>query len=112
MGDANAALAVLRQASELDPSNKSVREEVTNGERLLKLFDEIEKAVTRADYRMVSGIRHSFRDISLIFCFIFQAIFYLDQALNQASGCRNLKITKAEYLVYLQKYGDAQEIVK
>ena len=54
LGDANAALAVLRQASELDPNNKAVRDEMGNAQALIKCCDEVEKAIARPDYRMVN----------------------------------------------------------
>ncbi|KAK7080725.1 DnaJ subfamily C member 7, partial [Halocaridina rubra] len=92
LGDANAALSVLRQASELEPNNRSIRDEMTNAQALLRCLDEVTKATGKGDYRT--------------------AIFHLDRALEQAVGCRNLKITKAEYLVFLQRFADAQEMVK
>lgn len=91
LGDANAALSVLRQAGELEPNNRSVRDEMNNAQALLRCIDEVNKATEKADYRT--------------------AIFHLDRALDQAVGCRSLKITKAEYLVFLQRFADAQEMV-
>lgn len=91
LGDANAALSVLRQAGELEPNNKAIRDEINNAQALIRCNDEIEKATTKGDYRT--------------------AIFHLDRALDLAVGCRSLKITKGEYLVFLQRYADAQEIV-
>nr|XP_053632479.1 uncharacterized protein LOC128688606 [Cherax quadricarinatus] len=91
LGDATAALSVLRQASELEPNNKAIREETTKAQSLIRCQEEVEKAKAKADYRT--------------------AIFHLDRALDQAVGCRSLKITKAEYLVFLQRYADAQEMV-
>ncbi|XP_071545032.1 uncharacterized protein [Panulirus ornatus] len=91
LGDATAALSVLRQAGEIEPNNRAIQEEVTKAQSLIRCQDEVAKATAKADYRT--------------------AIFHLDRALELAVGCRSLKITKAEYLVFLQRYGDAQEIV-
>nr|XP_045599987.1 dnaJ homolog subfamily C member 7-like [Procambarus clarkii] len=91
LGDATAALSVLRQANELEPNNKALREETSKAQSLVRCQEEVVKATAKADYRT--------------------AIFHLDRALDLAVGCRNLKITKAEYLVFLQRYADAQEMV-
>ncbi|MCL4123340.1 UNVERIFIED_CONTAM: hypothetical protein GTU68_002895, partial [Idotea baltica] len=91
LGDANAALSVLRQANELEPTSKLVRDEVANANALIRCGEEVEKATFKRDFRT--------------------AIYHLDRALELATGCRLLKIMKAEYLVYLQRYSDAQEIV-
>merc|ERR1739838_698748 len=91
LGDATAALSVLRQATEFEPSNRIVRDEINNGQALIRCQEEVTKAAEKQDYRT--------------------AIFHLDRALELAVGCRNLKINKAEYLVFLHRYSDAQEIV-
>jgi len=91
LGDAAAALSILRQASELEPSNRIVRDEITNAQALIRCKEEVAKASDKQDYRT--------------------AIFHLDRALELAVGCRDLKINKAEFLVFLHRYIDAQEIV-
>lgn len=54
LGDANAALSVLRQVAEFEPGNKSVRDEMINANALLRYGEEIEKATLKKDYRTVS----------------------------------------------------------
>lgn len=54
LGDATAAQSVLRQASELDPSNRAIREEAARAQSLLKCQDEVAKATGKAEYRTVS----------------------------------------------------------
>ncbi|KAK8379553.1 hypothetical protein O3P69_019468 [Scylla paramamosain] len=91
LGDATAALSVLREAGELEAGSKAVKDEVSRAQALIRYQDEIEKAFGKGDYRT--------------------AIFHLDRALEFAVGCRAMKIRKAEYLVMLQRYSEAQEMV-
>ncbi|KAL7641261.1 UNVERIFIED_CONTAM: hypothetical protein RMT77_008399 [Armadillidium vulgare] len=91
LGDANAALFVLRRADDLSPHNKSIHDTLANAQSLIKFYEEIEKSISKADFRT--------------------AIYYIDRAIDLASGCRSLKISKAEYLAHLQRYEEAQEIV-
>lgn len=91
LGDATAALSVLREAEELEAGSKAVKEEVVRANTLTRCIDETEKACGKGDYRT--------------------AIFHLDRALDLAVGCRGLKTRKAEYLVHLRRYADAQEMV-
>jgi hypothetical protein len=41
-----------------------------------------------------------------------QAVFHLDQALRYALGGLELRITKAEYLTFLGRASEAEDIVK
>ncbi|KAG0726465.1 DnaJ subfamily C member 7 [Chionoecetes opilio] len=92
LGDATAALSVLREAGEVGGGSQGgVREETARAMSLIKCQEEIEKAYGKEDYRT--------------------AIFHLDRALDLAVGCRAMKIRKAEYLVMLQRYAEAQEMV-
>lgn len=91
LGDATAALSVLRQAQEMDPHNRSIRDEMNNAQMLNDCLAEVDKLAAKTEYRT--------------------AIYHIDRALNHAVGCFSLKIRKAEYLVFLQRFGDAQEIV-
>lgn len=45
---------MLRQAGELEPNNKAIRDEINNAQALIRCNDEIEKATTKGDYRTVS----------------------------------------------------------
>ncbi|XP_045119494.1 uncharacterized protein LOC123509333 [Portunus trituberculatus] len=91
LGDATAALSVLREAGELEAGSKAVKDEIGRAQGLIKCQEEIEKAFNKGDYRT--------------------AIYHLDRALEYAVGCRAMKIMKAEYLVMLQRYAEAQEMV-
>lgn len=44
--------------------------------------------------------------------FLHQAVFHIDQALRYALGGLELRINKAEYLTYLGRLSDAEDIVK
>ena len=43
-------------------------------------------------------------------CTIFQALFCIDRSLSVALASRTLKVSRAEVLAYLGRYGEAQEI--
>ena len=43
-------------------------------------------------------------------CTIFQALFCIDRSLSVALASRTLKVSRAEALAYLGRYGEAQEI--
>lgn len=49
---------------------------------------------------------------SLLMTVCWQAVFHLDQALRFALGGQELRIAKAEYLTYLNRISDAEDIVK
>ena len=40
----------------------------------------------------------------------FQALYFLDRALEVATASRSLKLLRAECLAYLGRYGEAQEV--
>ena len=55
LGDANAALSVLRQAAELEAGSRAVRDETANAQALLRCTDETAIAKAKGDYRTVSN---------------------------------------------------------
>lgn len=91
LGDGGAALSVLRQAQELEPSNTALLQEVSSAQALQKCIEECAKAVEKKDYRT--------------------AVFHIDQALRYALGGLELRINKAEYLTFLGRLSDAEDIV-
>ena len=54
LGEANAALSILRQATELEPHDKNLIEETANAKLLLKCQEDIHKSTNKMDYRTVS----------------------------------------------------------
>lgn len=68
LGDATAALSVLRQAGDIEPNNRTIREEVTKAQSLVRCQDEVAKATAKADYRTVS--RNSYKKLKIFILLI------------------------------------------
>ncbi|XP_018015575.2 uncharacterized protein LOC108672429 isoform X1 [Hyalella azteca] len=91
LGDGVVALSVLRRAQDIEPSNSTVHQEIASAQALLTCVRESQDAATKSDYRT--------------------AVFHLDQALRYALGGLELRITKAEYLTFLGRASEAEDIV-
>ena len=76
----------------MEPSNPALLQEISSAQALQKCVEESRKAAEKKDYRT--------------------AVFQLDQALRFALGGLDLRIAKAEYLTFLSRLTDAEDIVK
>ncbi|XP_018008913.1 dnaJ homolog subfamily C member 7-like [Hyalella azteca] len=91
LGDGEMALSALRRTQEIEPSNSTVHQEIASAQALLTCIRESQDAATKSDY--------------------ITAVFHLDQALRYALGGLVLLITKAEYLTFLGRASEAEDIV-
>ena len=90
-GDVSSATRSLDHVKRLDPNNIRIQHEIRSIETLDKHFKDFQKYWDKKDYR--------------------SALFNVKKALEIATESSNLRIMKAECLVFLGKNGEAQEIV-
>uniref|UniRef100_A0A1B6DZE1 J domain-containing protein n=1 Tax=Clastoptera arizonana TaxID=38151 RepID=A0A1B6DZE1_9HEMI len=90
LGDIPASENALSQISDLEPLNPALVTEQKNLAILKKFNEEALKSYDKKDYR--------------------KTVFCLDRALDQATACVRMKLFKAECLVFLGRYQQAQEM--
>jgi DnaJ family protein C protein 7 len=90
LGDIAAAAHSLRTLLELEPTNESVKQEETLIQQLQYYEAEAAKAHQNKDFRKV--------------------VYCMDQVLQQAVACHRFRLIKAESMVLLGRYQEAQEI--
>jgi len=91
LGSAGPAQSVLGKALRLAPGDAALQAELQQANALAAALESTQQASLRSEYRV--------------------AIFQLDQALRYAMGATDLKIRKAEYLTYLGRISEAEDIV-
>ncbi|XP_013775928.1 dnaJ homolog subfamily C member 7-like [Limulus polyphemus] len=90
LGDVLSASCTLQRIQDLDPQHPSLSVERKHLEILQFFVEEGNKAYEKKDFRKV--------------------IFCMDRALSQASACTRFQLIKAECMVFLRRYQEAQEI--
>jgi len=91
LGAAGLANSVIGKALKLAPNDPSLQQELHQAVALSTALENAQDAALRNEYRV--------------------AVFQMDQALRYATGAIDLKITKAEYLAYLGRVSEAEDIV-
>lgn len=91
LGDVAGASSALREATALEPHNAALDTERRNLDAVSRLTKELDLAIEKADYR--------------------RALFCAERALTVATGSSHLRCRRAECLVYLGRYSEAQDIV-
>jgi len=90
LGDIAAAKNSLQKVERLDPKNSALKVEFNYIKSVESSMVEAFKGYETKDYR--------------------KAVYYLDCALSHASACTKFQLLRAECLVYLNRYQEAQEI--
>lgn len=90
LGDYKSALRSFQTIKELEPNNTAVDVDIQNSNEVKHFHDAAEIAYTNGDYRKV--------------------IYLMDRALQNSTNSTAFLILKAECLVYMGRYQEAQEI--
>lgn len=90
LGDIISAEQAIDKVIQLEPTNTAIKQEQTALTQLKKFQADTEQAYAVKDYR--------------------KALFCIDRALSTAVASRPLKVSRAECLAYLGRYGESQEI--
>ncbi|KAF0293586.1 DnaJ subfamily C member 7 [Amphibalanus amphitrite] len=91
LGDVAGADSALKQVAALDPQNASLATERRNMDAVARLTQELDLSWQKGDYR--------------------RALFCAERALTVATGSSHLRVRRAECLVLLGRYSEAQDIV-
>jgi DnaJ family protein C protein 7 len=89
LGDLTTGENAIKQINDLD-RNANINNEMRSVEKLKQFEQEAAKANHKKDFRKV--------------------VYCMDRCLDEAPTCTRYKITKAEYLAFLGRYQEAQEI--
>ncbi|XP_071874510.1 dnaJ homolog subfamily C member 7-like [Bombus fervidus] len=92
LGDIVQAETTLSKLLEIDPENKDITTEKEDLEYVKKFLKDADTAYNVKDYRKV--------------------IYCMDRCCDISNRCTRFKLTKAECLVFLGRYQEAQEIAK
>jgi len=90
LGDYKSALRLFHKIKEIEPNNTSVDTDIQSSNELRQLNEMSDSAYAGGDYRKV--------------------VYLMDKSLVHSSSSFNFLIMKAECLVYLGRYQEAQEI--
>jgi DnaJ family protein C protein 7 len=90
LGDAISAQQAIEKALQIEPINTAALNEKVSIQQLITYLGDYNQAYQAKDYR--------------------KALFCLDRALAISSASRQLKISRAECLAFLGRYGEAQEV--
>merc|ERR1712001_127438 len=90
LGDAISAQQAIDKALELEPNNIAILQEKSSIQQLATYQNDYNQAYQAKDYR--------------------KSLFCLDRALAISSASRQLKISRAECLAFLGRFGEAQEV--
>jgi len=90
LGDYKSALRLFHKIKEIEPNNTSVDADIQSSNELRQLNEMSDSAYAGGDYRKV--------------------VYLMDKSLVHSSSSFNFLIMKAECLVYLGRYQEAQEI--
>jgi len=90
LGDVVSADQAIDRVLVLEPANTAVKQEQASLAQLKKFQADTEQAYRVKDYR--------------------KALFCIDRALSVAVASHQLKVSRAECMAYLGRYGEAQEI--
>merc|ERR1739844_666403 len=90
LGDAISAQQAIDKALQIEPNNAAALQEKTSIQQLINYLADYNQAYQAKDYR--------------------KSLFCLDRALAISSASRQLKISRAECLAFLGRYGEAQEV--
>jgi len=90
LGDYKSALRSFQKVKELEPTNSNVDIDIQNCNEVKHFHETAEHAYSTGDYRKV--------------------VYLMDRALTNSSCSSQYSILKAECLVYLGRYQEAQEI--
>jgi DnaJ family protein C protein 7 len=90
LGDAISAQQATDKALQIEPNNAAALQEKTSIQQLINYLADYNQAYQAKDYR--------------------KSLFCLDRALAISSASRQLKISRAECLAFLGRYGEAQEV--
>lgn len=91
LGDVAGADSALKEAAALEPQNAAIVTERRNMDALARLSHELDLSWEKGDYR--------------------RALFCAERALTVATGSAHLRVRRAECLVLLGRYAEAQDIV-
>lgn len=89
LGDLTTSDNAIKQIGQLD-KNASINNEIQSVEKMRQFETEAAKAIDKKDFRKV--------------------VYCMDRCLDEAPTCTRYKITKAEYLAFLGRYQESQEI--
>lgn len=90
LGDYKSAIRSFQKVKELDPANANIDTDIQNCKEVKQFHEAAEIAYSNKDFRKV--------------------IYLLDRALQNSHCSTQFQILKAECLVYLNRYQEAQEI--
>ncbi|XP_077997946.1 dnaJ homolog subfamily C member 7-like [Glandiceps talaboti] len=90
LGDAEPAIRSLQHVLVMDPGNKAAPTEIQAAKAVIRYQEIANVDFAKGDYRKV--------------------VFCMDRALDHSPACSKFKTKKAEALVLLKRYGEAQEI--
>lgn len=90
LGDYKSALRSFQKVKELEPANTTIDVDIQNSNEVKHFHETAEQAYSNGDYRKV--------------------IYLMDRALTNSPSSIAFQIQKAECLVYMNRYQEAQEL--